>query len=955
VIIKNRIVFYILFALNATIAISPLQESLGGAFAVGRSGVEGMGANPASIAGNPRHGLSAHATKYWFGLEDENLIDSRIAFVPATFTWGAVGLEMDFFSASVQNRLDLSMAYSKDFSIRGGGMIALGASLRFVRNQYNTSSFYRFEEDPLFNRFGDSSDGFGLDAGALFRTNRLALGVSAKNIVEPSLAISSEGAEGEVDSRALALAGSYTLFDILSPVLQVGLDSEGEIGFSGGLELELFDGALAFRGGYREEGVTFGLGLSGRTKLPIRFDYAMIYPTSNMAKAGLSTHSVGLTLDIIPSRKETDNSPESLPQRPLFADMAVFNHDKNPSLIEPGHESDFKAFIANIGGVPADSTYASVFILGADSVMIDLPFRIPPLEPNERFAIKWLWTPEKPGQYEFLVSTDDDGSRFPIRNGTITEVDISNNRLKIPVYVLGPIVSQVAIEFDRFRIPQMTYIADEEPLVPVIFFEKDGFELSERFAPTLETIAGRLIDNPDVQLVLRGFVDTSGEDSAWFERGIHISRANAVKQRIEEITGIAGIARAESAGYDPTVPRIRPLGRGGSLEDLVWAQQENRRVEMLTVVKGWEGKFLVTDLQSPKPTVEDSLRLIAPEIRNLIERNPEVSIVFEGSVKNEAQWKTAHDLLSEYRDIFIAASGMELNYELMPISIKIDEASESELYLYITGEGLIYRPREAALAAKDFEIPRDRKENRITISVGEGKVESYKISILDQFSNEIRMIETGRGAPPQQAKWDWRDNNGNLVDPRKTYRVELSLKDPADRIWKSLSQEIVIEIANKEIRRESTIIVQFAFDEVTSTSKFLESRIESMAQKIIALAGKPDVKVAVKILGHTDPIGTDRRNAILSQERAREEESAIRRFLRKNLGLANDTALERWLADNQITLVCQGLADAQPYEVERYRGGKFERVLLGNNAFPEGRAANRRVIIQIEEIRNSVE
>ncbi|MCK5832216.1 type IX secretion system membrane protein PorP/SprF [bacterium] len=947
---------FLAFVLFATIAmaLTPIQESLGEIYAIGVQGVEGMGANPASITGNSNHQISANATRYWLGLEDESPFTSKIAYSSPSARWGAYGAELKYFSASVQNRFDLTISYAYAFEFKNRGEVSFGLSGRWIRNQYSPTDFYRFEDDPLFNEFGYSASGLGLDLGAVYRKNRIAFGFCAKNVVQPSLSISNDMGEGYREALVYSTAASYAVKNWLIPRIQFSQNSEGKLELSAGTEILLFNGLVALRTGYSVEGFALGFGLLGRSKLPVNFDYAMLYPTGSLSKARLTNHSVGLTFNI-PQSKKNKKINETGPPSFEFPDIIAAKdpHSKDMPILEIGNKGHFSAIIGNVGGKPSDNTFASVFIINTDSSMVGSPFAIPPLDPSEIYDIDWTWEPKAAGVYKFIVSADDDGSRFPLRNSKISEVDVSNNRIEIPFYVIGPIFAEVKVENEAITIPQLTYIADEEPLVPVVFFEKNSLELADRFMPTLEVIARRIAENPDIKLVLRGYTDSESETGD--TSSLYFQRAKAVKNEIGKKTSSDVEVMIESVdNYNPETPRIRPLTSNTSIEDKVWAQQENRRVEMSTIVNGFETDLLYTDLSTFDVSLsqyKDSLLSISILIKRVLDENPGASLIFEADVQTGAQWQSAYDNLSELREAVIGSIQADINFQIVPVFIKLAEDFKPVVRVYLSGEGMLYRPKEAALAAKDFEIPKDKRENRISISIGEGIVDSFTISIVDQQMNTIRVLSSGSNSPPKIVVWDWRDKNGNLVDPRKIYRVELSLQDPAENIWNNYSSEISIEISDKEIRRESTIIVQFAFDEVTSTSKFLESRIESMARKIIDLSNKENSYFNVKIIGHTDPIGSDRRNMILSQERAEEEESAIRRYLRNMLDIDNDSGLEKWLADHRITLVRQGFSDGKPYEVERYRDGRFERVLLGNNVFPEGRASNRRVIIQIEEIR----
>ncbi|MCD6501648.1 type IX secretion system membrane protein PorP/SprF [bacterium] len=929
---------------------TPRTEGGGGVFVPAMSGTDGIGGNPAAIAGNANYRISVDATKYWLGLSDDNIFGSRAAFVLPDAKYGSMGLELRQFGNGVQNRFDIGAAYAYSVGLNDGKALSLGVYGRWIRNQYDVAEFYRFEEDPLFDRYGNSADGFGLDAGALYRSRSVVVGFVGRNLVEPSLALSGGSGEGESEPIELSAGAAYSGFGWIVPSAQVSWSKTSDIDGAGGLELRAFDGALCLRGGYRHGGATFGLGIVGKKGFPLTFDYALYYPNETLSRAGLTTHSIGITASIAPRVRhpKEEHPPEMATGLPDI--MAAVDPELPETLLaEIGVEKTYRAIIVNVGDVPIGETAASVFLLGQDSSMVDTPFKIPKLEAGERFPIEWKWTPQKPGSYSFLVSADDDGSRFPLRNGKISELSIANNTVEIPLYVIGPVEAAVTPEYSSLEIESITYIAEDEPLIPVVFFEKGKSSVAARFDPTLDVLARRASENPDVVITLKGYVDRSSDPATWASDSLNIARAVAVRRRMLDLGADSVVVERE--GYDPTAPRITISAKYESMQDMIWAQQENRRVEMSTSVKGFDGDIIhhrFSDGPDLPRALRDSVVALGPELADYLDRNPELSLIFEGFARSEDEWKKVYEILDGLRRRFLAGVGIDMDLERFPVLVEVKK--RGAIRVYLSGEGLLYRPVEAALAAKDFEIPANEKRNKISIDVADGVIARYSIVIVDRDSVDIREIAAGDGFPPKEVYWDWRDRNGNLVDPQKTYRVELSAIDPAGGVWNSYSPEIRVRVAEKERRMESTIIVQFAFDEVVSTSEFLESRIESMAKRIEKL-GESGSRIGVKIIGHTDPMGSDRRNTILSQQRAERKERDIRRYLRHFVGVDSDPALERWLSDHHITLVRQGMADKDPYEVERYRDGRFEKVLLGNNVFPEGRAANRRVIIQIEEIK----
>ncbi len=947
---------YIPFLLLASLAYSetPHLEALGGVFVPSMQGTEGMGGNPAAISGNRNHQIFVGATKYWLGLSEENIFGSRIAYVPPSAKFGSIGLEFRQFGTGVHDRFDIGAAYAYSIGVRGTKELSLGIYGRWIRNQYHIDEFYRFDDDPLFNRYGSSADGFGLDAGVLFRSSSFDLGFAGRNLVKPSLALSGGTEEGETESTELVAGAAYSAFEWLVPSGQISWTEDGGIDGACGVEFLVFDGILSLRTGYRPGGATFGIGLTGRTRFPLAFDYALVYPDGSLSKAGLTTHSVGITANIAPrvrppKKKPSPKTITGLPDIMAAADPVA----PELPIAEVGVKRSYRAIIKNVGEIPIDQATTSIFFMGEDSFMVGDLISVPLLEPGEDFPIEWKWASPTSGRYSFLVSADDDGSRFPLYSGSISEISIANNRIEIPFYVIGPIEADIVPEFCNFDIEELTYIAEEEPLVPVVFFENGKTTVAERFVPVLDAIVQRTHENPDIKVVLSGYIDPSSDPETWETDSLNVRRAIEVERMALEIGADIDAVEVAHDGYDPTVSRISISARHESMEDMIWAQQENRRVEMSTAIDGLDGEiftFEFPDGPTLPVALRDSVIGLGPKIAGYIDRNPELSLIFEGNARSEREWSEIYEILDGLRARLLAGADLDVDYGRFPVLVDVNKDSPGAIRIYGSGEGLLYRPKEAALAAKDFEIPEDKKRNKILIDISEGIVESYSVHIVDQDSVEIIELASGEGLPPKEVFWDWRDENGNLVDPRKVYRVRLSATDPVGETSNNYSPEIRIRVAGIERRMESTIIVQFAFDEVNSTSKYLESRIESMAKKVESLGGKSGFRLNIKIIGHTDPIGTDRRNKILSEQRAEQEETAIRRYLRRFVGVDTDSELERWLSEHNITLVRQGMADKDPYEVERYRAGRFERILLGNNAFPEGRAANRRVIIQIEEI-----
>lgn len=924
----------------------PRYEALGGIYSVAELSTDGPGGNPAAIAANGRsHLISAHATRYWVGLPGDALYSSRLGYTTPRMDFGVLGLEFKQFGLGLHSSFGLGLGYAYPIFLDQDNILSLGIYGRWLRNQYDLSQSYRLEEDPLFDNYGDASDGFGLDIGAKYNYRNFTAGLAGINIVRPNISLSGESGEGNTEPSQIALGMAYTPFDWVTPAIQASWDEEEGLLGSVGAEFHLLEGLIDLRTGYREGNFTFGLGIKGSVSIPISFDYAMSYPDGALSKAGMTTHSIGVTA-IIPQKK-VEPQAERVPWIDLIARRVITMEDTLVFSLDM--ESTFQAEILNSGTATADSFYVTAYRTTPETTLIGTPRLIDTLAPGQKIEVSWKITPLEGGLNNLLIIADRDS----FGAGKIAELNEENNRLLIPYYIAGDVVAKVDVEYTQLKINELTYIREEEPLVPIIFFEKGSDQVSSRFFPVLEEIAKRMKENPDLMLGLSGFVDKGSDPQQWRRTELHIRRAEAVAQKIVEFGAPEESIEIIKEGYDPTRVRAGTAASYESAQDRLWVQQENRRVEMEAWVRDYRGPIITIDFEDPglqvKESTLDSLSMFACEANIFLEENPAITLVLEGYTSSEHDFNEVYDLLDELRNYILDEITCPIDESRFPIVVDRGEKEETEVKLFMTGEGLIFRPIENALAAKDYEIPENMQKNEVEINVASGWVKEYKVIVIDSEGKTVNTLATGEGIPPEVLYWNWKDKNGNLVDPRKSYHIDLISVDAVGGVSRFSSDEIKIQVTEIERRKESAIIVQFAFDEVTSTSRFLESRIENMARRVKKAAEDPNTELTIRIIGHTDPIGTDRRNMVLSQERAAKEERNFRRYLRYIVGVENDVELDRWLSKHDATLIRQGQADKDPYEVERYRDGDFEKVLLGNNAYPEGRSINRRVIIQFEE------
>lgn len=933
---------------------SPSVEALGGINSSVFRATDALGGNPACLGINKNHQISASANRYWLGLPGEALFGSRIAYSSPQSAFGVFGIELRQLGLGVQSRFDVIAGYSYPI-IFSDGLLSAGVSGRWVRNQYDLSRAYRFENDPLFDRLGTASDGFGFDAGFLFEKGSFRAGICAMNILKPSLSLEGGVEEGEAEPRKMALSISYSPLRWAIPIAQMEWhETEKWLG-AFGIEFRLMRDLLRLRAGYSKNSFSFGIGMEDFARFPLAFDYSLKYPQSDLSKAGITTHGIGATVEIKPREKK----PRIYEVKTPLIDVAAMRDMGMPKAI--GHVGDtlrIRAIIVNLGSTKLDSIPVFAFAEGPETTLIGDAIYIRSLESGEEKNLVWNWVPRKAGNYKMVVNADDDGTRFPLRSGRFVEADEANNKIEIPVDVIGETIAKLEVKHPTLDIQELTYIAEEEPFVPMVFFDAGRTSVSPRFDAVLSVLANRMKENTDVIIKLLGYVDPNSDPRTWEGDSLHIKRALEVKRKLVSLGAPEKNIEIVVQGYNPASQRVSS-GEGSLYEtdtDRLWAEQENRRVEMRAVIKSLPEKLFSYDFKNHRieltESTKDSIVAIACGVSNILEKNPSTIIIFEGEIPTSSQVEPIFSLMDGLREKVLSSPDCKYDISRFPNILRAEENFEPSLNLIVSGDALLYKPIDAALASKDFVIPQEFANNEIYIEIEEGNISEYRVFVVDSKGAVFRNIEKGTGTPPKKLLWNWRDDNGNLIDPRETYRVKLETKDPIGYIQSFLSREVRLKVSGRERIRESSIIVQFAFDEVTPTSIYLESRLESMAKEIVETAKSEKTRLTVKLLGHTDPIGTDRRNMILSQKRAEKEEMHLRKYLWHELGIQSDVELDSWLARNRVSFIGEGLADKEPYEIERYRDGKFEKVLIGNNAFPEGRSVNRRVVIEVELVRD---
>jgi len=490
--------------------------------------------------------------------------------------------------------------------------------------------------------------------------------------------------------------------------------------------------------------------------------------------------------------------------------------------------------------------------------------------------------------------------------------------------------AEVVVTPAQLSIAEVTQIYEEEPLVPAIFFSAGSYEVDRRFDPLIETIGERLVNNPDIRLGIYGYYDarSDGDNSA-----LAMQRAKAVEKRFIELVPEARkrITVVES-GYDPDHRRAGIGREAPSEKQQQMINQENRRTEFKVdiAVPGIEGYTMSASTPSE----------VAAVFGPILSGNPDIDLIIEGGGSTDELSKAF-----EYKDKLTAQLSEE-DKERVFVSL----SGEGEREVKLNADGVIYRPRKVRSTLEFSDI--GRPSDVAVEANAPGGFASYSIDIIDLEGTVFRTLKSGTGLPPEQLQWDWRDADGNLVDTRGKYLARFTGIDTLGRTVTDVSEDtFMVKITKREVVRSKLLIVQFVYDEDVAQAAYLEDRLEYVTRRLLNFAQETDKTLKVKITGHTDILGTERRNIELSQERAEAEYENISLYLRAILGLPNKDALDKWFSQRNVDLTFEGQGPFEPYAVTRWVEGDKTEHTIGDNALPEGRTINRRVVIEMELIK----
>ncbi|MBN2541238.1 OmpA family protein [bacterium] len=936
---------------------------MGGAFVGLANDVNAVAHNPAGLVSFDRmQALGTYSRRFW-GLQDGSALhESSILFTRRLGKKSAMGIGVAQYFTDILRESKFSAAYTyKPFIFGGKGAsqkgflsFALGANL--FRNDYDKNAFSPEvdPDDPLFRDKTGAMD-FGIDFSTYLNLRNFNWGLKVSNINEPNPTIGKEEA-GKLP-MTFRTGISYSYRDIIIPSLEVKIPLvavtednppiQDEIEFSVGSEFWVLRKHVGLRAGYNTNYASLGLAYYTRSRYNLGFDYAFLQNIAEEDLRGVSTHKISVSVGFPRPR-------EPLHDLAIIADSLKFS----PDIIPYGEEGTIEATVVNLGEAKEKGVNTSIYYINSDSevVKIDDKTNIGSIGSEDYKKLKWNWIPPEKGYYNIVVTVDDDGSKAPEIKGKLDEVDEKNNRASVTIPSFKkPTSSAPSLLHAQLELSRISYVKEEVPLMPFIHFDAGDSKIDNRFVYTINTIADRIKENPDVNLKIYGYYDPNSEGKD--RRDLAIQRAEKIKSKFVE-SGIAS-DRIEvvKSGFNPVEKKAAKGGdRYTTKQDSLWLSAENRRVEIKSYLRDIDSLLIKIDHKTGQTSTssEDKERLETAlnSVKDLLERNPELILLFKGkyNASEEGGWDIAFDRAAQLRDIASEILGQKFTKRLY-VYAEREPSETAGVECYLNSEGVVFRPRKATEISEGSEMG-DVELNYVQIVdlVVEAGVDSYSLFVTDEDGNLFTELSSGKGDVPREVPWNWRDDEGNLPDSYKKYYVELFLKDNLGQTLTAKSEPISVEVLTERRRRE-LIIVNFTFGGTKPESKFLESRIENAAREFIEKVKEPKKKLIAYVAGHTDKTGPYHVNMRLSEERAKVELYNFKQYLIHLLGFETESQLDDWLDKHNTVLQAKGYGYRDPYSVSIWKGGRYDELLIGNNMYPEGRFINRRVTLEFEWIK----
>ncbi|MFP4459156.1 MAG: OmpA family protein [Candidatus Zixiibacteriota bacterium] len=929
-------------------------KGVGGAFTALANDANATVWNPAGMESFREKALTLSYSNLFLGIGDNMLNEGYIAYVgnmDVRDKLGSFGLSYTQYMDNIYSQGIFTLGYAKRlYGTHDGNHLSLGLNAKFIRSAWNDANVSDgFDAtDPMM----DNSQSIvpSADVGLLFvPAEWLRVGVAATDLLQPDVSLSGSGTADE-NIRPMKIRGGLGFkFGYFKPMFEAEYlmrEVNGEsIKMHGGLEVALGQ-SFAIRGGYDRQDAAFGLGYMHQgEKVNWGIDYAADYPVNELGNNLFTSHHVSFNLMIQP------------PPIPL-EDLEIVDGKVEvfPKQMVVGDEVTIRAQVVNKSEIGQKKVRISCYYqddegmwnLCAETIREDF-------EIGEEKDVTFRWQPPADGHYTIYVSVDDDGTRIPEIRSRIDEFDEENNTGVGEVWAYRTPEGIISPRDNKLAVSKLTLYQEEEPIIPMVFFEKNSAKINARYNRMLQIIADRLSKNPDVQLSVKGYYSPMSDDTD-NPNQLADQRAKATVDALVKNGAPRDRVSAVTEGYD------RDESRAGVPEDqfnkksLEYQLAENRRSE----IEAWfkPGSDFLAEVPYATALKMDGNDLVTSNIgrmKSILSDNPEVIILCD-AYADPGDSAMAGKVFTKVTDVASRIKEKLGDPELAKrVYIKQSfkaNANPNVVMVFPISEGLVYRPKEADHVIDDYEVEGEEM-NRVNIEATvQAGVDSFAVSVVDQNDNLVRTLAAGKGQIPEGLSWDWRDNSGELLDFDKKYFTKLEVVDKLGEEVTTTSDTMAIQVTKEAKRIESLVIVEFLFDEDVPSSKFLASRVEYVADRLIKRASKGYTRVNAVVTGHTDSIGAEYANIALSKQRAQREYINLRRYMMYLLDIDSQDRLDTWLEKNNVELSYKGYGETDPYEIIRWApDGTREKARIGDNSTPEGRTVNRRVLLDMESQR----
>lgn len=189
--------------------------------------------------------------------------------------------------------------------------------------------------------------------------------------------------------------------------------------------------------------------------------------------------------------------------------------------------------------------------------------------------------------------------------------------------------------------------------------------------------------------------------------------------------------------------------------------------------------------------------------------------------------------------------------------------------------------------------------------------------------------------------WDGIKDNRQMIAFNKSYHLVVQIVDANGKNYHAPSLQFYV--GRDIIVKEKRIFALAKFNKVDPLHQFYIEQLDQVEDNMTR-----DNRLRIRFYGHTDVIGTQERNNILSAERALELSSWLAKIIDIDYRLTDSLKAEiKSRIDNPIS-------PADPKIAHKFNFGKGEsspliakNIEYGNNQAPQGRTLNRRVDIEI--------